>query len=200
METDRTKRNIGARIYIQTLKEKTLMKKPKIKQIELYSSNSNVNINFKKTNFIHLSSLFKTKINKLNQNNSNSCVAGSPKFKSMEKISLKQHKKHYINSLSNYNSLSYKKMSLIKLPKIKNENEINNLVANIFTKFEQVEKNFKEQGKITNFIIKRGDKFLKLKKDYLNDENEKYKYCASKHNYKKQYSNLFRRIQKIHFI
>ena len=152
METDRTKRNIGARIYIQTLKEKTLMKKPKIKLIELYSSNSNVNINFKKTNFIHLSSLFKSKINKLNQNNSNSCVAGSPKFKSMEKISLKQHKKHYINSLSNYNSLSYKKMSLIKLPKIKNENEINNLVANIFTKFEQVEKNFKEQGKITNFI------------------------------------------------
>ena len=205
MDSDRNK---GAQINIEIFKELANKKKPKIKPIALYSSNSNVNINHRKINFIHLSRLFKNKLDILNQNNSNLNMDKTIKFNSVGKISLKHNKNmtHYINSLNNYNSLSYKKMPFLKLPKIKKKNENekkefkDSLVSSILNKFDQFDNKFKQQGKISEFIIQRGDKYLKLKKDYTNDENEKYKYCASKQNYKKQYSKLFKRIKDIHHI
>ena len=196
MEIDRIKISLSS---LQISKEFNSIKNKKIKPIALYSSNSNGNITSKHMNFIPLSLLFKNKINNMNRNdNNNDSNEEKKQFNNVRK----NHKNH-TNLLLNYNSLYCKKKSLIKLPKIKKNIKNNEILDSklylLFNKFDQYDNKFKEQEKISDFIIQRGDKYLKLRKEYL-DENEKYKYCASKHNYKNQYNKLFKRIKNMHYL
>ena len=197
MEGDKNKKSTGS---IRFFKGMNLKKRQIFDLNALNSSNSNANLNYyKNKNIIPLSRLFKYKLNNINQNNN----MEESKFNSEEKIVIYPHLRKNANSLNNYNSISLNKNSSIKLPKIKKINNDNNekgyIIISILNKFDDYNNKFKEQEKISKLIIQRGDKYLKLKKDYI-DENDKYKYCASKHNYKKQYSNLFKRIKNIHLI
>ena len=203
MEVDKNKKSSD---NIRFFKGINLKKRQMFDPNALNSSNSNANINYyKNKNIIPLSRLFKYKLNNIGQNNN----MEESKFNSVEKIPIYPHLRKNANSLNNYNSVSFNKISSIKLPKIRKNNNDNNekvnhdkkdsVIISILNKFDDYDNKFKEQEKISNLIIQRGDRYLKLKKDYI-DENDKYKYCASKHNYKKQYSNLFKRIKNIHLI
>lgn len=201
METERNKKSI---VNLKSFNNLNLNRNKKLKPLSLFSSNSNANINFRQINIIPLSRLFKNKLNNISQNNYNNNIEENIKFNSMGKIPNNQYRRNYLNSLNNYNSLSRHKISLVKLPKIKNSNENDDLkgsiLGSLLNKFDDYDNKFKEQEKISEFIIHRGDKYLKLKKDYNNYEDEKYKYCASKQNYKKQYSKLYKRIKGIHLV
>ena len=190
---------------INNLKEsKELNEKMKkiIKPISLYSSISNLNINQRQVNLIPLSLLFKNKLNNAKQNKNK--IDTSKKYNSLGKISLHKGKRNYANLKSNYKSFCTQKFQSIKLPKIRNGNSNSNrnneikdsLVDIIFNKLEQYDNKFREQEKISAYMIKRGDVYLKLKKDHIKDDDI-YKYNASKFNYKKQYSKLFTRIKNI---
>ena len=198
METDKNKKSSD---NMETFKELNLKKKQMLQPIALNSSISNVIINnYKNKNIIPLSRLFKNKLNNISQNNN----MEESKFNSLGKIPINPHLRKNANSLNNYNSKSLNKISLIKLPKIKNYKNDNNekkgsVIISILNKFDEYDNKFREQEKISKLLIQRGDNYLKLKKDYI-DENDKYKYCSSKHNYKKQYSKLFKRIKNIHLI
>ena len=176
-----------------------------IKPISLYSSISNLYINERQVNLIPLSLLFKTKLNNANQNKNK--IDTSKKYNSLGKIPLNKSQRNYANLISNYKSFCTQKFSSIKLPRIKNGNNNSNrnnelrdsLVDIIFNKFEQYDNKFREQEKISVYMIKRGDVYLKLKKDHIKDDDI-YKYSASKFNYKKQYSKLFTRIKNIQLI
>ena len=198
METGSIKKSL---VNLKSFNNLNLKKNQKLKQISLFNSISNANINYRQLNLIPLSRLFKNKLDNLSHNNIKN-IEEKIKFNSMEKEHNFSDRRNYINSLNNYNSLSHKKISLVKLPKIKNNKDENkcSLIHSILNKLDEYDNKFKEQEKISEFIIKRGDKYLKLKKDYNSDEDEKYKYCASKHNYKKEYSKLFKRIKNIHLI
>ena len=198
METDTIKKSL---VNLKSFNNLNLKKNQKLKQISLFNSISNANINYRQLNLIPLSRLFKNKLDNMSHNNIKN-IEEKIKFNSMEKDHNFSDRRNYINSLNNYNSLSRKKISLVKLPKIKNnKEEIKcSLIHSILNKLDDYDNKFKEQEKISEFIIKRGDKYLKLKKEYNSDEDEKYKYCASKHNYKKEYSKLFKRIKNIHLI
>ena len=198
METGSIKKSL---VNLKSFNNLNLKKSPKLKQISLFNSISNANINYRQLNLIPLSRLFKNKLNNMSHNNIKN-IEEKIKFNSMGKENNFSDRRNYINSLNNYNSLSHKKISLVKLPKIKNNKEENkcSLIHSILNKLDDYNNKFKEQEKISEFIIKRGDKYLKLKKNYNSDEDEKYKYCASKHNYKKEYSKLFKRIKNIHLI
>ena len=180
-------------------------KKKKVKPMSLYSSisNLNLNINYKNTNLIPLSHLLKYKLNINNKENKN--ANKNKKLNSLGKIPLNQYKRNKSKILSDYNSFYTQKLPLLKLPKIKcNNNNENNelkgsLFGSIYNKFEQFDNKFKEQEKVSAYMIQRGEKNLKLKKEYIKDDDA-YKYCASKHNYKKQYSKLFKRIKNIQLI
>ena len=188
---------------MKTERNKIINNNKKIKLIGLYSSNSNPNfpnIDYKQINFIPLSRLFKNKLNNINKISN---VEDSTKFSSVGKIIISNNHKN-INKSLNYNSFSPQKISLIKLPKIRNNKESNelkdSLLDYILNKFDEYDHKFKEQAKISKLNIKRGDKYLKIKNNYLNGEEEKYKNYYSKNNYKKQYSKLFKRIKSMHLI
>ena len=200
METNKNKKSSDD---IQITNRIKLKKNQKLETIVLNSSISNVNINYyKNKNIIPLSRLFKYKLNNINHNNN----IEESKYNSVGKLPIFPNLRKSANSLQNYNSISHNKILEINLPKIKNNNKNNDyneikdsIIISILNKFDEYDNKFREQEKISKLNIQRGDKFLKLKKDYI-DENDKYKYCASKHNYKKQYSKLFKRIKNIHLI
>lgn len=182
-------------------KELNIKNNQKLKPLYLLSSNSNSNINYKHINLIPLSRLFKNKLNYISPSNN---LEEITKFNSVGKVIISQDKRNYGNPFKNYNSFSQKKISLIKLPKLKNINENkeikDSLIEPILNKFDEYDNKFKEQAKISESIIKRGDRYLKLKKNYINEEEKRYKKFSDKYNYKKQYSKLFKKIKSIHLI
>ena len=208
METDDRDKITQTRIKLFNVsKEKQRMK---IKPLTLYSSLSNVNIKNRQIRFIPLSLLFQ---NKLNNNKSNKKYdtnnSKDIKFGSVEKSMLSLNQRNATNSLFSHNNFSQKRIPVltstrIKLPKIKcyngNDNLQSGIITSILKKFEQCDNKFREQGKISSFIIKKAEQDLKLTKDYINDEDHKFIYCSSKNNLKKQYSRVYRRIKKIQAI
>ena len=198
------KQNKNTYANFQILKEsKTITINKKPKSLLLYSSISNSNINnYQNKKSIPVSRILKYKLNSINQHNN----FKDNKFKSIGKnSSYKSKKNYYINSQIRFNTISNNKISLLKLPKIKNNNKESNelkdsLIFSLLRKFDEYDNKFREQEKISEFMIKRGDKYLKLKKDYINDKDEKYKYYGYNHNYKKTYSKLFKRIRNMHLI
>jgi len=178
-----------------------------IKPLTLYSSLSNVNIKNRQIRFIPLSLLFKNRLsnNKIN-NKYNTTSSKDKKFGNVEKSIISPSQRNITNSLFTHNSLSQKRIPMltstkIKLPKIKcykgNDNLQSGIIKSILKKFEQCDKKFKKQGKISSFIIKKAEQDFKLTKDYINDEEHKFIYCATKNNIKKQYSRVYKRIKKI---
>ena len=201
MENKQNKNTYANFQIIKEIKAIKINKNPK--SLSLYSSISNANINnYQNKKSIPVSRLFKYKLNSITKQNN----IKDKKCKSIGKNNIdKNHKNNYINSQIRFNTISNNKISLLKLPKIKNRNRENNifkdsLITSLLSKFDDYDNKFREQEKISEFIIKRGDKYLKLKKDYINDKDEKYKYYASKYNYKKTYSKLFKRIKNIQLI
>ena len=201
MENKQNKNTYANFQIIKEIKAIKINKKPK--SYSLYSSISNANINnYQNKKSIPISRLFKYKLNSITKHNN----IKDKKCKSIGKNILdKNQKNNYINSQIRFNTISNNKISLLKLPKIKNRNRENNifkdsLITSLLSKFDDYDNKFREQEKISEFIIKRGDKYLKLKKDYINDKDEKYKYYASKYNYKKTYTKLFKRIKNIQLI
>ena len=212
METDDRDKITQTRIkIINTSKEKQKMK---IKPLTLYSSLSNFNIKNRQIRFIPLSLLFKNKLinNKDNNKDKNKYNTSNSKdkiFWSVEKSSLSPIQRNVTNSLLSHNTLTQKGIPVlastkIKLPKIKcykgNDNFQSGIITSILKKFEQCDTKFREQGKISSFIIKKAEQDLKLTKDYINDEDHKFIYYTSKNNIKKQYSRVYRRIKKIQAI
>ena len=178
-----------------------------IKPLTLYSSLSNVNIKNRQIRFIPLSLLFKNRLsnNKIN-NKYNTTSSKDKKFGNVEKSIISPSQRNITNSLFTHNSLSQKRIPIltstkIKLPKIKcykgNDNLQSGIIKSILKQFEQCDKKFKIQGKISSFIIKKAEQYFKLTKDYINDEEHKFIYCATKNNIKKQYSRVYKRIKKI---
>ena len=205
METDDRDKITQTRIKIFNVsKEKQSMK---IKPLTLYSSLSNVNIKNRQIRFIPLSLLFKNKLSKSKANNKyDTSSSKDKKFGSVEKSILSLNQRNMGNSLFSHNTLSQKRIPMlastkIKLPKIKcyngNENLQSGIITSILNKFKQCDNKFREQGKISSFIIKKAEQDLKLTKDYINDEEHKFIYCSSKNNIKKQYSRVYKRIKKI---
>ena len=187
-------------------KEKQRMK---INPVELYSSQSNTNIKSKKLQLVPLSLLFRNKLNNIESNNNTnelSKIDKDKRLKSFEKINLTHNQKNKIKSLYTHNALSHKRIlipnSNFKLPKIKcyngNSDLQSRLITSILNKFEQYDKKFKQQGKLSSTIIKRAEMDLKLTKDFISDEFYKINYFSSKNGYKRQYSKLYKRIKKIH--
>ena len=169
MELDKYKKSSN---NTKTFKELNLRKKHMLKHIQINSSIGNINY-YKNKKIIPLSSLFKYKLNNISQNN----IMEESKFNSVRKIPIDIHLREKTNSQRNYNSISLNKISFIKLPKIKNNKNDNNekgsIINSILNKFDEYDNKFKEQEKISNLVIQKGDKYLNLKKDYI-DENDKY--------------------------
>ena len=185
-------------------------KSMKIKPLTIYSSLSNANIKNRQIRFIPLSLLFKNKLSKNKVNNKYDISSSKDKnFGSAEKSILSPSQINMGNSLFSHNTLSKNRIPVltstkIKLPKIKyykgNDNLQSGIITSILEKFKQCDNKFREQGKISSFIIKKAEQDLKLTKDYINDEEHKFIYYASKNNIKKQYSRVYKRIKKIQAI
>ena len=188
--------------------KKIKIEKNKSKQKSLlFSSISNLNDkeNKRTLNLIHLSNLCRYKLN-INQETTNTNINTNKKtiqkYNSLGKIyhnSSSQYDNSNTNLLSDCTSIVTQKKSLLKLPKIKSYRGNNNessLINSILSKFREYDYKFKEQEKVSEFIIKRGDKFSKLKKEYIKNY-DKFKISPSKRNYKIKYSKLFRRIKNI---
>ena len=151
-----------------------------------------VNDNFKELNSIPLYKLY------YNKNHKN-------KFNSLNKKSLSIGfnvlKMSYYDFDSIFNTKKNKNISYgKKIYKKENKNDNNSLQGNIgilLKKFYQIDKKYKLQNEVAQKTIDIGDKNMKLTNDFLK-ESSKYSYCSSKHDYKKQYSQLFRRIKNIH--
>lgn len=209
METDDRDKITQTRIKIFNLSREK--QKMKIKPLTLYSSLSNANINHKHIRFIPLSVLFQNKLNNNKTKNKQNDISYSKdkKFGSMEKCILSSNQRNGTNSLFTNNTSSQKRIPVltstkIKLPKIKcykgNEDLQSGIINSILKKFKQCDNKFKKQGKISSCIIRKAEQDLKLTKDYINDEEHKYIYWASKNNIRRQYSNIYRRIKKIQAI
>ena len=191
---------------------KSFKEKNKINPIKLYSSMSNIYFNNKKQlNLIPLSHLFSKEFDKNIPTNdiNNPDLVKNTKINSIgrnTKIQLNE-----FDSLYRNNSLSHRRIpfikSKLKLPYIKSYNDkeelkggLRGFVSTIFNKLEEFDNKFKEQGKLSENFIKKGDKDLKLKKQFFNEQNYKYKYIISKNDYKRQFSKLFKRIKNIQTI
>ena len=191
--------------YLKTNKTSNVKKKIRIKPMPLYSSISNVNI--KKETIIPLSYLMNCNLTNTNRNKNKK---KHKKIKSLGKLPLDIYQRN--NILTNFDSFNSQKLPLIKVTNT--TNNFNNLNDNnnknngikgsyidiIFNKFEQFDHKFRKQERIAANIIERGDKLLKLKSDYIKDD-DKFKYYTPKRNYlKKQYSKLLKRIKDIQML
>lgn len=182
------------------IKIKNGKRKIRLNPISLFSSLSNNNMDEKEIQLIPLSHLFGNKFYKktLPNNINNTDLKQSIKYNSVRKKNNTQ--RSVIDTIFKYNSLSQSKIP--KLPKIKSYNDDRELkegrfVSSIFNKLEDYEFKFKEQGKISDNFIKKGDKNLKLKINFFKEHQFKSKILIPKGDYKKHYSRLFRRIKFI---
>ena len=151
-----------------------------------------LNYDFKELNTIPLYKIYYNKNHKNKLNSSNKVLSSIEGF-NITKMS-------YIDFNSIFNRKRNKNISsdkrIYKKGNNKDNNPLKGTVGILLKKFYQFDKKYKLQSELSQKTIDIGDKDLKLTNDFLK-ESSKYSYCCSRHDYKRQYSQLYHRIKNM---